>query len=186
MLDEDARERIGGSARRVGHNNCDRSRWIGLRPCDARHGRKRGSAGGQMQKITAGKFHGAYVCSPPGSRTVNTEPLPGSLATVTSPPIMRASLRVMARPSPVPPKRCAVVASAWLNSLNSFACCSAVMPMPVSETANSTKLLPLLTLRAASLTSPSLVNVQALLNRLRWSTKTVRRLSERVAQYLAQ
>jgi hypothetical protein len=32
---------------------------------------------------------------------------------------------------------------------NSFACCSAVMPMPVSETANSTKLLPLLTLRAA-------------------------------------
>jgi hypothetical protein len=29
--------------------------------------------------------------------------LPGSLATVTSPPIMRASLRVMARPSPVPP-----------------------------------------------------------------------------------
>jgi hypothetical protein len=40
---------------------------------------------------------------------VNTEPLPGSLVTVASPPIMRASLRVMARPSPVPPKRCAVV-----------------------------------------------------------------------------
>src|ERR1700756_2892783 len=37
------------------------------------------------------------------------------------------------------------------------------MPMPVSETANSTKLLPLLTLRAASLTSPALVNLQALL-----------------------
>src|SRR5947209_2638857 len=32
-----------------------------------------------------------------GSRTVNTEPLPGSLATVTSPPIMRASLRERAR-----------------------------------------------------------------------------------------
>jgi hypothetical protein len=42
---------------------------------------------------------------PPGRRTVNTEPLPGSLVTVTSPPIMRASLREMARPSPVPPKR---------------------------------------------------------------------------------
>src|SRR5262249_19454756 len=40
---------------------------------------------------------------PPGRRTVNTEPLPGSLVTVTSPPIMRASLRKMARPSPVPP-----------------------------------------------------------------------------------
>jgi hypothetical protein len=97
---------------------------------------------------------------------VNTEPLPGSLVTVTSPPIMRASLRVIASPSPVPPKLCAVEASAWLNSSNSFACCSAVMPMPVSETANSTKLLPLLTLRAASLTSPSFVNLQALLSRL--------------------
>src|SRR6516165_10407263 len=41
----------------------------------------------------------------PGRRTVNTEPLPSSLVTVTSPPIMPASLRVMARPSPVPPKR---------------------------------------------------------------------------------
>src|SRR5262249_54313745 len=79
---------------------------------------------------------------------------------------MRASLRVMARPSPVPPKCWAVVLSAWLNSSNSLACCSAVMPMPVSETANSTKLLPLLTLRATSLTSPALVNLQALLRRL--------------------
>jgi len=56
---------------------------------------------------------GATVASlllgtPPGRRTVKTEPLPGSLATVTSPPIMRASLRVMARPSPVPPNFCAV------------------------------------------------------------------------------
>jgi hypothetical protein len=33
------------------------------------------------------------------------DPLPSSLATVTSPPIMRASLREMARPSPVPPNR---------------------------------------------------------------------------------
>ena len=56
--------------------------------------------------------YGVYVCAPPGRRTVKAEPLPGSLATVTSPPIMRASLRAMARPSPVPPKRCAVEASA--------------------------------------------------------------------------
>jgi hypothetical protein len=33
----------------------------------------------------------------------------------------------MARPSPVPPNFCAVVASAWVNSSNSFACCSVVM-----------------------------------------------------------
>ena len=32
-----------------------------------------------------------------GKRTVKTEPLPGSLVTVTSPPIMRASLRVIAK-----------------------------------------------------------------------------------------
>jgi hypothetical protein len=34
------------------------------------------------------------------------EPLPGSLATVTSPPTMRASLRVIARPSPVRRSAC--------------------------------------------------------------------------------
>src|SRR5262249_24386937 len=38
-----------------------------------------------------------------GSRTGKPEPLPGSPATGTSPPIMRASLRVMARPSRFPP-----------------------------------------------------------------------------------
>ena len=47
---------------------------------------------------------------------MNTEPLPDSLATVASPPVIRASLRRIASPSPVPPKRCAVVASAWVNS----------------------------------------------------------------------
>src|SRR5262245_57511613 len=31
-----------------------------------------------------------YGVAPPGRRTVKTEPLPGSLVTVTSPPIMRA------------------------------------------------------------------------------------------------
>jgi hypothetical protein len=45
--------------------------------------------------------------APAGRRTVKTDPLLGSLVTVTSPPIIRASLRVMASPRPVPPKRCA-------------------------------------------------------------------------------
>src|SRR5215216_3217879 len=40
---------------------------------------------------------------PLGRRTVKTEPLPSSLATLTSPPIRRASLRERARPRPVPP-----------------------------------------------------------------------------------
>jgi hypothetical protein len=39
-----------------------------------------------------------YGVAPAGRRTVKTEPLPGSLVTVTSPPIMRASLRERARP----------------------------------------------------------------------------------------
>src|SRR5262245_57557429 len=103
---------------------------------------------------------------PLGKRTVNTDPLPGSLATVTSPPIMRASLRVMARPKPVPPKRCAVEASAWVNSSKILACCSGVMPIPLSETATSIQSRPSNSLCALSLTSPSLVNLQALLRRL--------------------
>src|SRR6516165_9018861 len=102
----------------------------------------------------------------PGRRTVKTEPLPGSLATVTSPPIMRASLRVMAKPSPVPPYCRAVEESAWVNSSNSLACCSGVIPMPVSATAISIQLRPSTTLLTRSLTSPCLVNLQALLNRL--------------------
>ena len=40
------------------------------------------------------------------------------------------------------------------------------MPMPVSATASSIQSRPSTTLRACSLTSPSLVNLQALLNRL--------------------
>ena len=44
--------------------------------------------------------YGLYVFAPAGRRTVNTEPLPGSLFTFTSPPIMRASLRERAVRAP--------------------------------------------------------------------------------------
>jgi hypothetical protein len=74
----------------VADDNAHRPRWISLRPRDARHGRQRDSARCQTQKLSAGKFHRVSV--PRGRRTVKTEPLPGSLVTVTSPPIMRASL----------------------------------------------------------------------------------------------
>src|SRR5215469_3513731 len=104
----------------------------------------------------------AGVPTRPGRRTVKTEPLPGSLATVTSPPIMRASLRVIARPRPVPPYRCAVDESACVNSANSLACCSGVLPMPVSATAISIQLRPSTAFLTRSLTSPCLVNLQAL------------------------
>ena len=48
-----------------------------------------------------------------GKRAVNVEPLPNSLMTVTSPPIIWQILRVIARPSPVPPYLRVVEASAW-------------------------------------------------------------------------
>src|SRR5258707_11182063 len=156
---------VGGSASRKADDNADRPRRIGLRPRYARYSRERGSTRCQMQELSSvGKFHRVSV--PPGRRTVKTEPLPSSLVTVTSPPIMRASLRVMARPRPVPPNRCAVEASAWVNSSNSLARCSGVMPIPVSATASSIQSRPLATQRAPNLISPSLVNLQALLKRL--------------------
>src|SRR5262249_50645669 len=110
-LRDQARGDVGGAAGGKPDQQAYRTTRISLRPRDARDRRQRDSAGGQMQKLAAWQVHGVLMCSLPGRRTVNTDPLPGSLVTVTSPPIMRASLREIARPSPVPPKRCAVVAS---------------------------------------------------------------------------
>ena len=58
LPDNDARYGIGTAAGGKADDDADRPRRIGLRPRDARHGRERGSARGQMQKISAGKFHG--------------------------------------------------------------------------------------------------------------------------------
>ena len=71
-----------------------------------------------------------------GKRTVNTEPLPGSLDTSMSPPIIRQKWRVMTSPSPLPPYFRVVDASAWLKALNNRLICSADMPMPESDTWN--------------------------------------------------
>src|SRR5262249_28360192 len=51
--DEDVRSAATG----ICSDAAKRPRRIGLRPSEARHGRQRGSAGGQMQKLSAGKFH---------------------------------------------------------------------------------------------------------------------------------
>src|SRR5262245_4313488 len=61
---------------------------------------------GQLPAVNEAAISAAvfdYLSALPGSRTVNIEPLLSSLVTITSPPIMRASLRDRARPSPVPP-----------------------------------------------------------------------------------
>src|SRR5262249_40828282 len=71
---------------------------------------------------------------PSGRRTVNTEPLPGSLFTVMSPPIIWQNFRLITSPRPVPPYLLAVFDDAWENSWNSFPICSCVIPMPVSAT----------------------------------------------------
>jgi hypothetical protein len=55
--------------------------------------------------------------------------LPGSLIAVTSPPIMRASLRDNARPNPVP--RCQRIGLGEV--LDSFASCSAVSAPPSGQ-----------------------------------------------------
>src|SRR5262249_35770376 len=108
-------KRVERATRRKWNHEPDRSHRIGFCACNARDGQS-GNPGDQLQKLSAAKFHfessplrpflqsprraagyGRYVFAPAGRRTINTEPLPSSLVTVTSPPIRRASLRVMAR-----------------------------------------------------------------------------------------
>jgi hypothetical protein len=56
-LTDQACDGVGRPASGKADNDAHRPRQIGLRPRDPRDGRKRGSAGGQMQKLPAGKFH---------------------------------------------------------------------------------------------------------------------------------
>src|SRR5262249_28815036 len=68
-----ARDDVGRATGRNADDNAHRPRWIGLRPRDARHGRERGSARGQMEKISAGKFR-----SKPPSRFTSLDYLVGA------------------------------------------------------------------------------------------------------------
>ena len=55
---QDARKHIDGPARRKGYYHGNWTRRIGLRPCNARHGRESDGTRCQMQKLTAVKCHG--------------------------------------------------------------------------------------------------------------------------------
>src|SRR5262249_24460573 len=57
LLADQARENVGSAARGIANDDPHRPRRIGLRPRETRHGRQSGRAGGQMQKLSAGKFH---------------------------------------------------------------------------------------------------------------------------------
>ena len=52
---DEPRDNVGRAAGAGGGDDAHRPRRIGLRPCDARHGRQRGSARGQMQKLLGGE-----------------------------------------------------------------------------------------------------------------------------------
>jgi hypothetical protein len=56
-LPHHARDGVGIAASGKTDDDAHWPRRILLRPSEARHGRQRGSACGQMQKISAGKFH---------------------------------------------------------------------------------------------------------------------------------
>jgi hypothetical protein len=56
-LPKQAPDDIRPATRNDADDQTHRPRRIGLRPSHARGGRQRGSAGGQVQKISAGKFH---------------------------------------------------------------------------------------------------------------------------------
>src|SRR5262249_53119927 len=51
------RKNVAGAAGGKRHDDTHRPRGIGLRPSKAQDGRQRYSARGQMQKLSAGKFH---------------------------------------------------------------------------------------------------------------------------------
>src|SRR5215472_2265654 len=56
-LSYQTRDDVARTAGAIADDQAHRPRWIGLRPSQARNGWERGSARGQMQKISAGKFH---------------------------------------------------------------------------------------------------------------------------------
>jgi hypothetical protein len=56
-LADEARRDVVCATRRDRHDQAHRPRRIGLRQCNTRDGRQRGSARGQIQERAAGKFH---------------------------------------------------------------------------------------------------------------------------------
>ena len=118
---------------------------------------------------------GARAWASTPSRAVKTKvvPLPGVLSTVRSPPMSRASRRLITRPSPVPPYFRVVELSACVNDWKSLACCSGEIPMPVSVTLTRRNTSPGVVRLAGvshvstfTSTSPFSVNLNALLIRL--------------------
>jgi hypothetical protein len=84
--------------------------------------------------VAAGAAGGTWPAASSGQTNRNSEPRPGSLLTLMLPPIMAASWRQIASPSPAPPNLRLVLLSACEKASKMPACWSGAMPMPVSRT----------------------------------------------------
>src|SRR5262249_200747 len=72
-----------------------------------------------------------------GTAKKNVLPLPVSLSTHTRPPCISTNFLVMLKPRPVPPNSRVTVVSTWRNSAKTLSSSSFGIPMPVSETLNT-------------------------------------------------
>ncbi len=104
--------------------------------------------------------------SPAGSIRWKVVPCPNSLVATMSPPIARAKPRLIVSPSPVPPKRRVVEASAWTKGSKIDSSLSAGMPMPLSLTSIRYSAGSAASRRSTTRTLPRSVNLIALPTRL--------------------
>ena len=106
---------------------------------------------------------------PVATVTRNEAPFPGVLRPRMSPPSISARLRLMVKPSPVPPNRRVVELSACEKGWKIAAICSAAIPTPVSLTSNPRRGLGLsagVAIATSKRTPPRSVNLMALPSRL--------------------
>jgi transposase len=87
--------------------------------------------------LTAGTVSSGTSITWAGIVAVKVDPLPASLATVRSPPMIWQNLRLKASPRPVPPYFLDVEASAWAKAWNNRPTCSEVIPIPLSMTSKT-------------------------------------------------
>ena len=102
-----------------------------------------------------------------GTRIRKVEPCPGTLSTLICPPIISVNCLVIGNPSPVPPYFVVVSSSAWVNSSNTLMTCCSFMPIPVSAISKFSHSIPAKRIGCAvTVTTPSSVNLQALVSKL--------------------
>ena len=150
-----------------------RSRLIALSSTTNRFRPARRDPHGGESPLATGRAPETATVGPAGARARTSRnqkvlPWPDWLSTPISPPISSTSRLQMDRPSPVPPKRRVIPASAWVKGANSRGRTAGAMPMPVSRTVkrNHTASSPVSITWTCRVTSPRSVNLMALPTRL--------------------